>query len=148
MIGLESVRRDWPAVARRLQRGMLERAFSEAPVLPFVREVVDAVRSGALDGELVYSKRVRKGALENYAGTPPPHVQAARKAGARSGPVVRYAITARGPEPVFHGQALPSDLDRDHYVERVLRPIAEAILEPLGLHIEDALGEPRQLGLL
>jgi hypothetical protein len=30
----------------------------------------------------------------------------------------------------------------------VLRPIAEAILEPLGLHIEDALGEPRQLGLL
>jgi DNA polymerase-2 len=148
VIGLESVRRDWPVVARRLQRGMLERAFTGAPVLPFVREVVDAVRSGALDGELVYSKRVRKGALENYAGTPPPHVQAARKAGARSGPVVRYVITARGPEPVFHGQALPGDLDRHHYVERVLRPIAEAILEPLGLHVEDALGEPRQLGLL
>jgi DNA polymerase elongation subunit (family B) len=57
-------------------------------------------------------------------------------------------VTARGPEPVFHGQTLPGDIDRSHYVERVLRPIAEAILEPLGLHTEDALGEPRQLGLL
>ena len=148
VVGLESVRRDWPAVARRLQRGMLERAFTDAPLLPFVREIVDAVRSGELDHELVYGKRVRKGAPENYSGTPPPHVQAARKAGARAGAVVRYVITARGPEPVFHGQALPDDVDRGHYVDRVLRPIAEAILEPLGLHVEDALGEPRQLGLL
>jgi len=148
VVGLESVRRDWPAVARRLQRGMLERAFTGAPVVPFVREIVESVRRGELDAELVYAKRVRKGALENYAGTPPPHVQAARKAGARAGPHVRYVITARGPEPVFHGEALPDDVDRSHYVERVLRPIAEAILEPLGLHVEDALGEPRQLGLL
>src|SRR4029453_1042468 len=45
VVGLQSVRRDWPAVARRLQRGMLERAFTDAPVLPFVRETVDALRS-------------------------------------------------------------------------------------------------------
>ena len=147
MVGLESVRRDWPAVARRLQRGLLERAFTDAPVLPFVREVVDAVRRGELDGELVYAKRVRKGSLDRYTGAAPPHVQAARKAGARAGPLVRYVVTAGGPEPVFHGQPLPADIDRSHYVERVLRPIAEAILEPLGLHSEDALGEPRQLGL-
>jgi len=147
VVGLESVRRDWPAVARRLQRGLLERAFTDAPVLPFVREVVDAVRRGELDGELVYAKRVRKGSLDRYTGAAPPHVQAARKAGARAGPLVRYVVTAGGPEPVFHGQPLPADIDRSHYVERVLRPIAEAILEPLGLHSEDALGEPRQLGL-
>jgi DNA polymerase-2 len=148
VIGLESVRRDWPAVARRLQRGMLERAFTDAPLLPFVREVVEAVRRGELDEELIYAKRVRKGVPENYAGTPPPHVQAARKAGARAGPLVRYVISAGGPEPVFHGEPLPADIDRAHYVERVIRPIAEAILEPLGLHIEDALGEPRQLSML
>ena len=148
VIGLESVRRDWPAVARRLQRGMLERAFTDAPLLPFVREVVEAVRRGELDEELIYAKRVRKGVPENYAGTPPPHVQAARKAGARAGPLVRYVISAGGPEPVFHGEPLPADIDRAYYVERVIRPIAEAILEPLGLHIEDALGEPRQLSML
>jgi DNA polymerase-2 len=148
VVGLESVRRDWPAVARRLQRGLLERVFTEAPVLPFFAEIVEAVRRGELDAELVYAKRVRKGALDRYVGTPPPHVQAALKAGARAGPLVRYVITARGPEPVFHGQSLPGDIDRHHYVERVLRPLAEAIFEPLGLHSEDALGEPRQLGLL
>ena len=79
----------------------------DAPVLPFVRETVDAVRRGELDAELVYAKRVRKGSLDRYTGTAPPHVQAARKAGARAGPLVRYVVTARGPEPVFHGQALP-----------------------------------------
>jgi DNA polymerase elongation subunit (family B) len=61
---------------------------------------------------------------------------------------VRYVVTPGGPEPVFHGQPLPADIDRHHYVERVLRPIADAILESIGLHTEDALGEPRQLGLL
>jgi hypothetical protein len=49
---------------------------------------------------------------------------------------------------VFHGEPLPAHIDRAHYVERVLRPLAEAILEPLGEHVEDAMGEPRQLGLL
>ncbi len=148
VVGLESVRRDWPAVARRLQRGLLERAFTDAPLLPFVRETVEAVRRGELDAELVYAKRIRKRSLDRYTGAAPPHVQAARKAGARAGPLVRYVVTAGGPEPVFLGQALPADIDRHHYVERVLRPIADAILEPLGLHSEDALGEPRQLGLL
>jgi len=148
VVGLESVRRDWPAVARRLQRGMLERVFTDAPVLPFVRETVEAVRGGDLDEELVYTKRVRKGALDRYTASTPPHVQAARKAGARAGPVVRYVITAGGPEPVFHDEPLPPGIDRAHYVERVLRPIADAILEATGEHTEDALGEPRQLGLL
>jgi len=148
VVGLESVRRDWPAVARRLQRGMLERAFRDEPVVPFVRDTVAAVRAGALDAELVYSKRVRKGSLDRYTASTPPHVQAARKAGERAGPIVRYVVASSGPEPVFHGEPLPGHIDRTHYVERVLRPIAEAILEPLGEHVEDALGEPRQLGLL
>ena len=148
IVGLESVRRDWPAVAARLQRGMLERAFDGENVVPFVRGVVDDVRAGGCDEELVYVKRLRKGSLDRYTGSVPPHVQAARKAGDRMGSVVRYVITQRGPEPVFPGRPLPDDLDRGHYVEKVLRPLADAVLVPLGEHTEDALGEPRQLGLL
>ena len=148
LVGLEAVRRDWPAVTGRLQRGMLERAFADRPVVPFVRDTVEAVRRGELDAELVYAKRVRKGSLDRYTASTPPHVQAARKAGNRAGRVVRYVITAGGPEPVFDGEPLPRAIDRAHYVDRVLRPVAEAILEPLGEHVEDALGEPRQLGLL
>ncbi len=148
VVGLESVRRDWPAVAARLQRGMLERLFRGEPVLPFVKELVTRLRAGELDPELVYVKRVRKAALDRYTATTPPHVQAARKAGGRAGPVVRYVITHAGPEPVLAHRPLPANIDHAHYVERVLRPVADAILGPIGQDFDEATGAPRQLSLL
>jgi DNA polymerase-2 len=148
LVGLESVRRDWPAVARRLQTGMLERLFRDEDVVPFVREVVARVLAGELDAELVYAKRLRKGSLEGYTATTPPHVQAARKAGAAPGSLVRYVLTAAGPEPVGAGGALPVGIDRAHYVEHVLRPVAESILAVVGRDFDEALDRPRQLSLL
>jgi DNA polymerase-2 len=148
VVGLESVRRDWPAVARRLQQGMLERAFQDREVLPFVREVVARLRAGELDAELVYSKRIRKGSVEQYTASVPPHVQAARKAGRTAGGVIHYVITEGGPEPVQPRRPLPPDIDRRHYVERVLRPLADALLPDLGTSFDEALGEPRQLELI
>jgi DNA polymerase-2 len=127
---------------------MLTRLFAGDDVLPFVREVVESVRCGALDEELVYAKRIRKGSLDRYTATTPPHIQAARKAGGRAGPVVRYLVTSSGPEPVLPGHPLPDGIDRSHYLERVLRPIAEAILAVEGLSFDEALGRPRQLDLL
>ena len=53
-----------------------------------------------------------------------------------------------GPEPVGPGRAFPAKLDTGHYVEKVLRPIAVSILEPLGTSWEEALDLPRQLSLL
>jgi DNA polymerase-2 len=106
------------------------------------------MRAGELDAELVYAKRVRKGSLDRYTATTPPHIQAARKAGGRAGAVVRYVITEAGPEPVLPGRPLPAAIDRRHYVERVLRPVAEAILSHVDEHFDDALGHPRQLPLL
>ena len=153
LVGLEAVRRDWPAIARRLQEGMLERLFTDRPIAAFVREVVEQVLAGACDAELVYVKRVRKGSLERYTATTPPHVQAARKlggSGERVGSVVRYVVTTAGPEPVRRGAPLPPGIDRRHYVERVLRPVAEAILVELGEGFDGAVGrpKPRQLELL
>jgi DNA polymerase-2 len=153
VVGLEAVRRDWPAVAARLQQGMLERAFTDRPVAPFVREVAEQVLAGACDTELVFVKRVRKASLDRYTATTPPHVQAARKLaeqGIRVGPVVRYVITATGPEPVVPGRALPAGIDRRHYVDRVLAPIADAILIERDESFDAALGraKPQQLSLL
>jgi DNA polymerase-2 len=148
IVGLESVRRDWPAIARRLQRGLLERLFTDGDAVAFAREVALRVRRGELDRELVYAKRVRKGSLERYTETTPPHVQAARKLRADFGGVVRYVICRSGPEPVTPNGALPADIDREHYVERVLRPLADAILIELGTSFDEALGAPRQLSLL
>jgi DNA polymerase-2 len=147
VIGLESVRSDWPPIVQRLQAGLLERAFTDRDPAPFVRELVAAVKSGAHDAELVYAKRVRKGRLDRYSANAP-HVQAARKAGGRPGPVIRYVIAATGAEPVVLGRPLPPRIDYGHYVEKVIRPVAESILEDLGASWSEALGEPQQLALL
>jgi DNA polymerase-2 len=148
IVGLEAVRRDWPAVTRRLQEGMLERLFTGVDAMPYVMQITNDVLEGKLDNELVYVKRLRKRNLDSYTASTPPHVQAARKAGGRPGPVVRYVIAATGPEPVLPGGPLPRDIDRRHYVERVLRPVAEAILIELGQSFDEATGQPRQLDLL
>ncbi len=147
VVGLEAVRRDWPALAQRLQEGMLERLFSGRDPVPFVRELVAELRGGACDAELVYVKRVRKGGLERYAANAP-HVQAARKAGRVPGGVIRYVLTRSGPEPVLPGRALPPAIDHAHYVEKVIRPVADAILVEVGSSFDQALGAPQQLSLL
>jgi DNA polymerase elongation subunit (family B) len=96
---------------------------------------------------------VRKASLDRYTATTPPHVQAARKLaeqGVRVGPVVRYVVTAMGPEPVVPGRALPASIDRRYYLDHVLRPIADAILIERGESFDAALGRarPQQLDLL
>jgi DNA polymerase-2 len=148
VVGLEAVRRDWPEVGRRLQRGMLERVFRDESVEPFVREVVADLLAGRLDRELVIRKGLRKGAVERYTAATPPHVEAARKAGPGVGRVVHYVQTRRGPEPVEPEGELPPDLDRAHYVDKVVRPIAQAILTQLGQDFDEVTDQPRQLSLL
>ena len=148
VVGLEAVRRDWPELGKRLQRGMLERVFRDEPVAPFVREVVADLLAGRLDRELVIRKALRKGAVERYTAATPPHVEAARKAGPGVGRVVHYVQTRGGPEPVEPDAELPGEPDRAHYVEKVVRPIAEAILAQLGQSFDEVIGAPRQLSLL
>jgi DNA polymerase-2 len=148
IVGLESVRRDWPRIAHRLQEGMLERLFTDREVIPFVKRLVERMRAGELDDELVYVKRIRKGSLARYTATTPPHIRAARKAGRPVGPVIRYVITRDGPEPVLPGQPLPAGIDRGHYVERVLRPVADGILSETDGSFDEALGAPQQLKLV
>ena len=147
IVGLEAVRRDWPRVATRLQRGMLERLFTEQDPVPFAIELVAELRSGALDSELVYVKRIRKGSLDDYKSNAP-HVQAARKAGPHAGRIIHYVITRTGPEPVLPGRPLPEGIDHAHYVEKVMRPVGDSILLEIGRSFAEVLGEPRQLSLL
>ncbi len=123
VVGLESVRRDWPTIAHRLQEGMLRRLFTDIEVMPFVRELVEQVRNGDLDTELVYNKRLRKSSLDRYAANAP-HVVAARKLGRPPGSTIRYVITKGGPEPAEPGETIQGELDRSHYVEKVMRPVA------------------------
>ena len=147
IVGLEAVRRDWPAIVGQLQQEMLSRVFTDHPVVPVVQEIVARVLAGELDRELVIRKGIRKGSIDRYT-TAPPHIQAARKAGSAVERVVSYVITKTGPEPVLAGRPFPAEVDRTYYVEKVLRPVADAILCHLGQSFDEALGRPRQLSLL
>ncbi len=42
----------------------------------------------------------------------------------------------------------PGEIDRKHYVERVLEPVADAILCEVGSSFAEALGEGQQLELI
>ena len=97
--GLEAVRRDWTALARRVQRELYERLFSDQPVEEYLKRLVEQLRRGDVDDELVYRKALRK-PPEAYTATSPPHVVAARKMSRRAGWLISYVITTAGPEPL------------------------------------------------
>jgi DNA polymerase-2 len=141
-VGLESVRRDWTEVSKRLQHGLLERVFHDRPVADFVRDFVRRLHEGEFDDQLVYKKAVRK-ALEEYTKTTPPHVRAARLAG-NAGRIIEYVMTANGAEPA---DAISAPFDYDHYLEHQLKPVADAILAFVGEEFDELTGKKKQLSL-
>lgn len=133
--GMEVVRRDWTDLAKEVQRELFRKLFTNEPVDEYLRECVRELRAGNLDEKLVYRKGLRK-PLRKYTKVVPPHVAAGRKM-ERPGKIIEYLITVDGPEPVENLQHVP---DREHYVQRQIRPVAEPVLSALGLDF-DAVAE-------
>jgi DNA polymerase-2 len=127
-----------------VQRELYRRLFTDASVDVYLAEVVRRVRGGELDAALVYRKNLRKDADE-YTATTPPHVAAARKSTQASGRLISYVMTTAGPEPL---DDVRSPIDREHYVMKQVRPVAEPVLATLGLEFERVIGDVRQLDLL
>ena len=141
-IGMEAVRRDWTEMAKDAQREMYAQLFRDELVEDYVKECVDAVRSGELDEKLVYTKGLSKPPSE-YKKTKPPHVVAAMKS-QDPGRVIHYIMTVAGPEPLDNLQHEP---DREHYIEKQLKAVAEPVLQTLGVTWDQALGIPEQKSL-
>jgi DNA polymerase-2 len=137
--GLETVRTDWTPLAQAFQQGLYERIFKGEPYEDYVRDYVARTLRGELDEELVYRKRLRR-ALDEYERNVPPHVRAARIADEhhlrqgrpaqyRNGGWIRYVMTTAGPEPLDVREAgMASQIDYEHYLEKQLEPVADAIL--------------------
>jgi DNA polymerase-2 len=142
-VGMEVVRRDWTAVAKRVQRDLYQRLFTGAPVDVYLKDIIERVRRGELDEELVYQKGLRRG-VEEYTETTPQHVVAARKSKLPLGRTIRYVITTQGAEPLDN---IENPLDREHYIAKQIRPVAEPILEGLGLNFDQLAGNTRQFEL-
>ncbi|MGI9288776.1 MAG: DNA polymerase II [Pseudomonadales bacterium] len=134
--GLESARTDWTELAKSFQRQLLWLVFNDEPVEVYIRGVVDAVRRGQHDAQLVMRKRLRR-ALHHYQKNVPPHVQAARLAELErrqrglpplfnGGESVEYMLTIDGPQLTMYASA---PLDYGAYIERQLAPVADAVLK-------------------
>lgn len=150
--GLETVRSDWTELARSFQQKLYARVFAEQPVESLIIDTVNQLKSGQLDAQLIYHKRLRR-PLDAYQKNLPPQVRAARLAdqhNARLGrPLqyqqrgrIAYLITSNGPEPQEYRQ---SAIDYQHYIDKQLRPIAEAILPLLGKDFEQLISQQMRL---
>jgi DNA polymerase-2 len=142
-IGMEVVRRDWTALAKQVQRELYQRLFTDQSVDAYLADVVKKVRNGDLDDALVYRKNLRKD-TDDYTATTPPHVVAARKSTQPLGRVISYVMTTAGAEPIDN---VKHPLDREHYVMKQVRPVAEPVLATLGLDFEHVIGDSRQIDL-
>ncbi|ALS99748.1 DNA polymerase II [Lacimicrobium alkaliphilum] len=150
--GLESVRSDWTALARHFQTRLYEMVFADKDVLAFIRQLIEQVKAGELDEQLVYRKRLRK-PLTSYVKNIPPHVRAARLADEQNKALgkplryqhkgwIHYVITLNGPQPLEYQNA---PLDYEHYIERQIRPVAEGILPFVGENFDTLVSQ--QMGL-
>ena len=137
--GLETVRSDWTPLAQQFQQALYLRIFQRAPYQDYVRDYVQRTLAGEFDALLVYRKRLRR-PLDDYQRNVPPHVRAARTADAynlaqgrplqyQNGGWISYVITVAGPEPL---ETQRSHIDYQHYLEKQLQPVADAILPFLG----------------
>ncbi|MGD8171390.1 DNA polymerase II [Vibrio sp. TRT 21S02] len=150
--GLESARTDWTPLAQQFQQTLYHMVFHNENPSEFVRQFVEATLSGQNDDSLTYQKRLRR-KLHEYQKNIPPQVRAARMADDINQQLgrplqyqnrgrIEYVITINGPEPKEYQK---SPIDYQHYIEKQLKPVAEAILPFIGLDFK-ALSEP-QLGL-
>jgi len=130
--GMEAVRSDTTPLARRLQLELLELVFAGCTEEEFrerVGQTIRELRSGSLDHELIYRKRLTR-FPETYTSSTPPQVRAARALGwKKKRGTVEYLWTVNGVEPT----ALPHEKpDYDHYVESQVFPLVRSIAAAAG----------------
>jgi DNA polymerase I len=157
--GLEFVRRDWAAIAKRTQKSVLEailRDGSPEKAAEVVRETTRNIFEGLvnIDDLVIYTQL--KMPIESYKAIGP-HVMAAkrlRKLGREVEPGMMIAyIEAKGPGSISE-RAIPveefkgREYDPDYYIGNQVLPAVMRIMEVLGYSEEDLKFEKRrQVGL-
>lgn len=146
--GLEFVRRDWAAIARKTQEAVLKavlRDGSPKEAAEIVRKTTKDIVGGrvSLEDLIIYTQLTM--AIENYRAIGP-HVVAAKKLRAKGveiepGMMIAY-IEAKGTGSISE-RAVPVEdfkgveYDPDYYVENQVLPAVMRIMEVLGYKGED-----------
>lgn len=150
--GLETVRTDWTGLAREFQQKLYDMIFHDRPYEDYIRQVIDELKQGQRDEQLIYRKRLRQ-KLSEYRKNIPPHAQAALRAEKafreeglpsryRKQGWIEYVMTTNGPETL---ECRTSPLDYQHYIDKQLAPIADNILHVLGTSIDPIIQNQYQL---
>ncbi|HJX05351.1 MAG TPA: DNA polymerase II [Candidatus Nanoarchaeia archaeon] len=136
IVGLEFVRRDWTDIAKNFQMELFDKIFHKKEVAEYIKQLVQEVREGKHDKLLIYRKAIRK-EVEEYTKTTPPHVKAARLLGSElKSNIIEYVMTTEGPEPI---QKQKHRIDYEHYIEKQIKPIADAILVFYNQNFDDII---------
>lgn len=143
IVGLEAIRGDWTEAAQEFQIALLKKVFHNESIEKFIRDYIDKIKSGKMDGKLIYRKSIRKN-LDEYTKTTPPHVKAARQLDSLESNVIEYYVTIEGPEPV---QKLKHKIDYEHYVKKQIEPIANQILALTNKKFEEVAEKNKQAKL-
>lgn len=133
--GLEFVRRDWTDLAKDFQLEIFDRIFHKKEITEYVKKYVSDLKAGKLDDKLIYKRSLRKEEAE-YTKTTPPHVKAARMLDKIDSTLIQYVMTVDGPQPI---QKLKSKIDYDHYIDKQIKPLADAILVFFGQNFDDII---------
>jgi len=141
--GMEAIRGDWTALAKKYQTELLDRVFHNKDVVEFTKKFVKDINAGKYDELLVYKKSIRKD-LKEYVKSTPPHVKAARKMTTLDSTKIEYVITEEGPEPI---QNVKHNIDYKHYIDKQIKPIADAVLVFFNTNFEDLMKGSKQTSL-
>ena len=145
--GMEIVRRDWTVLAKAFQKELLELVFEKKEPERYIKKFVEDLKGGKKDADLVYRKAARK-ELEGYTKTTPPHVKAARLLEKEGIPldsnIIEYVMTNDGPYPMQLQERKPKQIDYGHYVEKQIKPIADAILSFYDASFDDIIKGAKQ----
>jgi DNA polymerase II len=143
-VGMEFVRSDWTALAKRFQYELFRRLFYGEEIDSWLQGMVNNLKNGVYNDELVYRKKLTK-RPEEYTHNTPPHVKAARMLNGEveARKEIHYLMTHRGPIPL---ELNPQDIDYQHYLDKQIRPLAETVLGILGKSW-DAIISGNQLSL-
>ena len=150
--GLVSARSDWTSLAQDFQYKLYDMVFNGYDPKDYVVSVIERTYAGEFDDMLIYKKRLRR-RLKDYQKNIPPQVKAALLADEKNlrlgrplqyqnRGTIEYIITVNGPEPREYRE---SAIDYQHYIDKQLQPIADAILPFIGQSFRQ-ISEP-QIGL-
>ena len=150
--GLENVRTDWTDLAKQFQADLYYLIFHDQDPKQLIKTTVQETLAGKRDNDLVYRKQLRR-KLDLYVKNVPPHVKAARLADDKNRKLgkrpryqhkgwISYVLTTNGPEPLEYRD---SSIDYQQYVDKQLKPVADAILPFIGLDFDSIISAQAEI---